>query len=218
MAGAAVPLLESEVPLEDDDELAGDATLVVVAAVDDAVEERVVVDESAALATFPFGTVRLGVPEAPLVVEPDPPPPQAAMPTVSAKPLISAAMMASGRLIKWLTALRPERVHAPTAMRAVVQILLCELVTPVAIAEILDGPGQLRHRGREGQQLGHDLELFAGFAIKVHAIGFGLNDHFPARRWRPHPVLLAGPHRSPCYQRARRRRGALTAPRRLALG
>jgi hypothetical protein len=119
VAGAAVPPLESEVPLEDDDEVAGDATLVVVAAVDDAVED-VVVEGSAALATLPFGTVRLGVPEALLVVEPDPLPPQAAMPTASARPLISAATMASGRFIKWLTALRPERVHAPTAMRAVV--------------------------------------------------------------------------------------------------
>jgi hypothetical protein len=99
------------------------------------------------------GTVRGGAPAVSVVAVP---PPQAASVAHTPTPAISAAMRPSGLLLG--TAERRvttetsdfERLHAPPAVRAVVEVLLAELVAPVAEAKVLDGPGKLGQRRGEG--------------------------------------------------------------------
>ncbi len=87
----------------------------------------VVVVDGTAVAAPVVGTVNGGAPVV-LAEVVEPPPPQAA----SAVLTTSKARVAIERLISAGRALGAERLHAPAAVRAVVEILLCELVTPVA--------------------------------------------------------------------------------------
>jgi hypothetical protein len=128
---------------EEAEELAGGLT--VEAELVEVVElVLVVVVGVATLATPVVGTVSGGAPVVFAAVE-DPPPPQAASALLTA----STARMASVRLIGARSALGAQRLHAPTAVRAVVEVLLRELIAPVTETEILDRPGQLRHRRSE---------------------------------------------------------------------
>jgi hypothetical protein len=143
------------------------------------------------------GTVRGGAPDVSVVAVP---PPHAASVAHALTPATSAAMRPSG--LRLGTAERRvttetsdfERLHAPPAVRAVVEVLLAELVAPVAETKVLDGPGQLGRRRGEGQELGDDLERFAGVTIEIGLAGLGFDHDFPPGRWRSHPVLLTRPH------------------------
>jgi hypothetical protein len=191
---------EPEEPEEPDEaELDGDVLF------DDEVEVVLVVEVVAPLVVAGaalivcVGTVRGGAPDVSVVAVP---PPQAASVAHALTPAMSAAMRPIGLLLG--TAERRvttetsdvERLHAPPAVRAVVEVLLAELVAPVAEAKVLDGPGQLGRRRGEGQELGDDLERFAGLTIEIGLAGLGFDHDFPPGRWRPHPVLLTRPHGS----------------------
>jgi hypothetical protein len=79
-------------------------------------------------------------------------------------------------------------------VRAVVEILLAELIAPGAEAKVLDRPRKLGRRWSERKELTDDLERLTGLAIDIDALGLGLDDHFPPGGWRPHPVLLTQSH------------------------
>jgi hypothetical protein len=144
------------------------------------------------------GTVNGGAPDVSVVAVP---PPHAASAAHAPRPATAvAAIRASGPRL--CTAERRvttetsdvERLHAPPAVRAIVQVLLAQLVAPVAEAKVLDGPGQLGRRRGEGQELRHDLERLAGVAVDVRRVGLGLDHDLPPARRRSHPVPLARPH------------------------
>lgn len=97
-----------------------------------------------------------------------------------------------------------KRLHAPGAMRAVVEILLTQLVTPVAETQVLDRPRQLGRRGGERQELRDHLKRFPGLAVDVRTAGLGLDHDLPPGGWRPHPVPLTQPHSEPSYSSLRR--------------
>jgi hypothetical protein len=84
------------------------------------------------------GTVSCGAPE--VSVELPLPPPHAATPVASEPPARKAAI--SEVVLRRVTsvALGAEGFHAPAAVRAVVEVLLCELVAPVAKPKVLDRP------------------------------------------------------------------------------
>ncbi len=67
-------------------------------------------------------------------------PPQALTPRAAAAPSAARAGNATIRRRELPT----EGAHAPPAVGAVVQVLLSELIAPVAEAEVLDRPGQFR--------------------------------------------------------------------------
>ena len=133
---------EGEEPLDDE---------VVVVSVVAVVAPLVVVAGEALIVCV--GTVRGGAPAVSVVAVP---PPHAASVAHALTPAMSAAIRPSGFLLG--TAERRvttetsdvERLHAPPAVRAVVEVLLAELVAPVAEAKVLDGPGQLGRRRGEG--------------------------------------------------------------------
>lgn len=126
-------------------------------------------------------------------------PPQALTPSAAAAPSAARAGNATIRRRELAT----EGAHAPPAVGAVVQVLLGELVAPVAEAEVLHGPGQLRGRRGERNQLGDHLEGLAGVPVDVVDARLGLDDDLPSGRGRTHPVLLSKPHGARSYQRAR---------------
>ncbi len=152
------------------------------------------------------GTVSAGAPVVSVAAEP---PPHAARPAHAANPATRAAVRLSAPfpnpLRRQVTAVTSdvERLHAPSAVRAVIQVLLAELVAPVAEAEVLDRPGQLRWGRRERQQLRHHLERLARVPIDVHPPRLGLQHDLPPGGWRPHPVPLTRPHPQPSYSRGR---------------
>jgi len=92
-----------------------------------------------------------------------------------------------------------ERGHPPAARRAVVEVLLGELVAPVAEAQVVDRPRQLGGRGGEGEELGDDLQRLARRPIEVGPTGLGLHHGLPARGGCAESVLLAQPHEPACY-------------------
>src|ERR1700733_3375493 len=86
-------------------------------------------------------------------------------------------------------------------MRAVVQILLTELVAPVAEAEVLNRPGELGRGRGERKELPDDIEFLAGLTIDVVTPGLGLDHDLAPGGWRPHPVALTDPHARSSYNR-----------------
>src|SRR5690349_9176205 len=92
-----------------------------------------------------------------------------------------------------------ERCHAAPAVRAVVEVLLGELVAPVADPQVLDRPGQLRRRRSEGEDPAEDLQLLAGVTVAVDLPRLGLDDDLAARRGRTQTVSLGDGHRPGDY-------------------
>jgi hypothetical protein len=156
------------------------------------------------------GTVNGGAPEVSVVADP---PPQAASAAQTPTPAATVAMRPQGRAfstaVRWDTTDTSdvERLHAPSAVRAVVEVLLAKLVTPVTESKVLDGPGQLGPSGGERQQLGDHLERLAGLPVDVRLAGLGIDHDLPPGGWRPHPVPLTRPH-------SRHRIAGLGCPRR----
>jgi hypothetical protein len=165
-AGLAPPEVEPPVPplaglVAPEGVVAPDEAGVVVLGATAVLVLEVVVVVVLALATValgalpPVGTVSCGAPAVSVV--PEPPPPHAASPTERANPATSTAISETIRRIGGEPALRAERFHAPATVRAVVEILLGELFTPVAETEILDGPRQLGCGRGQRQQLSNHL-------------------------------------------------------------
>src|SRR4051794_23476760 len=96
-----------------------------------------------------------------------------------------------------------ERCHPAPAVRAVVEVLLGELVAPVADPQVLDGPRQLRRRRSEREDLPEDLELLAGVAVAVDLPRLGLDDDLAPRRGRAQAVSLGDGHRPGDYNERR---------------
>jgi hypothetical protein len=184
---------ELELPEEPLDELLG-AVLVVVAV-------EVVADGVAgAEATVEVGTVSGGAPEVSPAVE-EPPPQAASAPESATGAHNRASLLLTARLDRFRRAPSGlKRLHSPAAVRAVVQVLLRELVAPVAEPQVSDRPGQVRRRGGQRKQLGHHLELLAAFPVEVDPIGLRFDDDLSAGGGRPHTVLLARPHSTPSYR------------------
>ena len=203
-AGLAPPEPEPELPLElappDGDELEDALDAGVLAVVLVVVVEVVVVGVAGALATVAAGTVRGGAPEVSAAVEP--PPPQAASVPESASAAHSgASLLVTARPLRSRREpLGLKRLHPPAAVRAVVQVLLRELIAPVAEPQVLDRPRQIRGGWGERQQLGHHNQLLAGLAVDVDPARLRFDDDLTAGGGRPHAVLLAGPHSTPCYR------------------
>ena len=143
------------------------------------------------------GTVNGGAPEVSVVADP---PPQAASAAQTPTPAATVAMRPQGRAfstaVRWDTTDTSdvERLHAPSAVRAVVEVLLAKLVAPVAESKVLHGPGQLRRGGGERQQFGDHFERLAGVAVEVGLVRLGLDHDFPPGRRRSHAVSLTRPH------------------------
>jgi hypothetical protein len=87
-----------------------------------------------------------------------------------------------------------ERIHASCARRAVVEILLGELLAPGAEAQVLDRPGQPGRGWSEREQLADDLERLPGLPVDVGAGPVGLHDQLASGRRSPQPVSLAQGH------------------------
>ncbi|MBV9048181.1 MAG: hypothetical protein JOY58_07925 [Solirubrobacterales bacterium] len=143
----------------------------------------------------PAGTVKVGAPA--VLVVADPELPQAETASAVPAPIASTAriLIAASRALTGSTS-GPEWVHAPTANRTVVQILLRQLIAPGAEAQVVHRPWKLGRCRRQRQQLGDHLQLLARVTIDVRRVGIGLDDHLATGRWRPETVLLANPHSS----------------------
>jgi hypothetical protein len=194
------PAAALEDPLEDEPADADEDPLAVVVVL--VVVVGVVVVGTVAAAAVAVGTVSGGAPEVSAAVEP--PPPHAAIAVATAIAAVSNAsfLIRTAKPVIRATPSGTEWFHPPAASRAVVQVLLGELVAPVAEAQILHCPRQLGGCGGERQQLSDDLELRACVAIEVAAIGLGFDDDLAAGGGRTHAVLLARPHSAPMLPRA----------------
>ena len=113
---------DAAVPPEDEGEEAADEEA--LALLDCAVVVDCVVlveaDAVGGTAALEVGTVSVGAPEVSVVA--DEPPPQAAIPLASSRTTVSEARPRLGA----------ERLHAAAAVGTVVEVLLSELITPVA--------------------------------------------------------------------------------------
>jgi hypothetical protein len=150
-------------------------------------------ERTAAGVTDDVGTVNAGAPA--VLVVPDPPPQAltaSAITSATAAAVITLSLL-KGALIK-LGASGAEGLHAPAAHRAVVEVLLRQLVAPIAKAQIVDRPWQLRGGRSEWEQLGDHLQLLAAVPVQIQLSGLGFDDYFSTGGGRPHPVLLARPH------------------------
>jgi hypothetical protein len=166
----------------------------VVAVVLVVVVEVAVVGVVDALATVEVGTVSGGTAVVSAAGVPPPPHPDNAVASST-----GVHNMASFLITAPLVPPPPEpsglkRLHPPAAVRAVVEVLLAELIAPVAEPQVLDRPRQLGGGGGEWQHFGHDLKLLAGFAIDVGVARIRFDDDLAARGRRPHAVFLARPH------------------------
>jgi hypothetical protein len=193
----ALPLPDGALPLPDDADVEGEPPLddeVAVVLLVEVVEPVVVAGADVIVCV---GTVNGGAPDVSVAAEP---PPHAASATQAPTPAATVAMRPTKPLpdtaVRRLTTDTSdfERLHAPPAVRAVVEVLLAELVAPVAKAKVLHGPGQLGGRRGERQQLRDHLERLAGLAIEVGLVGLGIDHDLSPGRRRPHPVPLAHPH------------------------
>src|SRR4051794_11260614 len=81
-----------------------------------------------------------------------------------------------------------ERGHAAAAGRAVVEVLLRQLLAERAEAEVLDRPRQIGRRRLERQDLADHLELLTGLAIAVDPVGLALDDDLAPRGRGAHAV------------------------------
>jgi hypothetical protein len=101
-----------------------------------------VVGTAEALAAVAVGTVNGGAAE--VSVEDDPPP-QAASATETATPPASATSFLVRTNVRAISRERSgtQRFHSPAAVGAVVQVLLAQLIAPVAEPEVLHRPGEL---------------------------------------------------------------------------
>ena len=90
--------------------------------------------------------------------------------------------------------IRSREAPSAAAVRAVVEILLGELVAPVAEAQVLDHPRQLGRRGGEREQLRRRPRSARRSRGRGSPAGLGLDDDLAAGGRRAHAVLLAGPH------------------------
>jgi hypothetical protein len=133
--------LEDEEAAEDEDE-ADDVLAALVSVVE--VVALAWVEVAATEAACPVvGTVSGGAPEVSALdgVEL---PPQAASPRAARVPRSSAANVAIERLmVDVRTSSGIQRLHTPAAVWAVVQVLLAQLVAPVAEAQVFHRPRQL---------------------------------------------------------------------------
>ncbi len=182
------PLAGSSVASLPPDELAA-LSLVVVLLVD-VFDEVDVVCAAACSALVSFGGVMLGVllgTESLALL----PPPQAA----SVPPARSSASAEDDRADSQRSARpRSQRLHAPAAGGTVVEVLLRELVAPVAEAQVLHGPGQTRGRRGERQDLADDLQLVAAFAVAIDLAGLGLEHDLAPAGGVSQAVALTGAH------------------------
>src|SRR3954469_19491359 len=80
--------------------------------------------------------------------------------------------------------------HAAAARGAVVEVLLGELVAPVAEPEVLDGPGQPALGRLQRQDDAGDLELFARLAVAIDTVRLSLDDDLAPGGGRLHAVTL----------------------------
>src|SRR5437763_16641429 len=94
-----------------------------------------------------------------------------------------------------------QRSHTSGAMRTVVQVLLRELIAPVAETKVLDRPRKLGSSGGKRQELRDNLELLASLPVDIGPTRLGLDYDLATRGRCPHAVLLADSHPPPCYQR-----------------
>jgi hypothetical protein len=172
-------------PEEDDDpEPVVDVVLVVAV-------EVLSVEVMGGAAALEVGTVSGG---APVVSVAGDPPPQAATPAQAAAPAIAENNLLDAVRRRTTVASDVERIHPPAAMWAVVQILLAQLITPIAESEVFHRPRQLRRRRRERQELSDDFQRLARFPVDVRAAELGVDHHLPTGGRRAHAVPLARPH------------------------
>jgi hypothetical protein len=138
---------DDELPPPEDADADGELALedeVVVVPVVDVVDDPVVLAGDAEIVWV--GTVNGGAPAVSVVVDP---PPQAARAAQALTPAATVAIRPNRPLLS-TTERRVttgtsdlERLHASPAVRAVIEVLLAELVAPVAETKVLNGPGQL---------------------------------------------------------------------------
>jgi hypothetical protein len=134
-----VPELAPEEAEPDEDEPPVDDEVVSVVEVVDVVE---LVDAGGWDATVAVGTVSAGAPA--VSVAGELPPPHPARPAHSASPASAPAIRpitsapTTTRRRSTSSTSDVERFHPPSAVRAVVQVLLAELIAPIAEAEVLD--------------------------------------------------------------------------------